>query len=129
MIYRDLALVHPKAIAAFTAMAHELANMHQSKTIEVLFRPFESYRDPDRQDDLLSQGTTKAAAWHSAHQYGLAVDFVPYVEGVWNWGGATSEQWEVMHAVAEKHGLSAPITWDKAHIEHPLWKSFRRYLK
>jgi hypothetical protein len=60
------------------------------------FRIFEAYRTPQRQAELYAKGrikpgrkVTRADAWQSMHQYGLAVDFVLYhpepgVEG-WSW--------------------------------------------
>lgn len=50
-------------------------------------RPLEGFRSPERQDMLLSlgSGVTKAGAWSSCHNYGLAVDATIYVDGLPSW--------------------------------------------
>lgn len=58
--------------------------------------PFETVRTPERQADLYAQGRiqgrgqlghphTWSKAWHSYHQYGLAVDMVWRVSDQWSW--------------------------------------------
>lgn len=56
---------------------------------------FEGYRSPERQDFLFSQGrsapgriVTRAKAWRSYHQYGLAVDLAFKGAKGWTWEGA-----------------------------------------
>lgn len=55
-------------------------------------QPFECWRAPERQDWLYAQGrtregkvVTKAKAWESWHQLGLAQDCAKLVNGVWSW--------------------------------------------
>lgn len=50
-------------------------------------RPLEGFRSPERQAMLLASGTgvTKAGAWSSCHNYGLAVDATIYVDGLPSW--------------------------------------------
>lgn len=50
-------------------------------------RPLEGFRTPERQAMLLSlgSGVTKAGAWSSCHNYGLAVDATVYVDGLPSW--------------------------------------------
>ena len=55
-------------------------------------RLFEGWRSPRRQRYLYEQGRTRpgstvtyARGWESYHQYGLACDFVGFVDGNWTW--------------------------------------------
>lgn len=89
------------------------------------FRPFEIYRSPDEQDAAVARGVSKAKAWTSAHQYGLAVDFVPYVDGKFDWH-VDLPHWVQLHEEARRFGLLAPIAWDKPHIEHPVFEIIRQ---
>lgn len=83
-------------------------------------RIFECYRHPARQDSLYTQGASKARAWHSAHQYGLAADFAGYYadEQHWTWD-LPETMWDQLTHFANDLRLSRPISWDKGHIEHP----------
>ena len=52
------------------------------------FELFTTHRTPDKQHDLFMRGgVTRADAWQSAHQYGLAADFVRKIDGQWSWDG------------------------------------------
>lgn len=80
---------------------------------------FETYRSPARQLRLRAMGATKAGPWQSGHQFGLAADIVPVdEEGRWYWPPATSEVWNELRSNALRVGLDAPISWDRAHVEH-----------
>lgn len=53
---------------------------------------FESFRTPQRQDQLYAQGrtapgkiVTQATGWKSWHQYGVAVDIALLDDGRWSW--------------------------------------------
>jgi len=93
---------------------------------------FEGYRSPEQQHYLFTETrNTHADAWHSAHQFGMAVDIVgctvdaqgnPTLDG-WSW--ATENPWPKMHFHAIKSGLTAPLAWDQAHVELPAWQTFR----
>lgn len=55
---------------------------------------FEGYRSPARQETLYSQGrttagkiVTRARAWQSTHQYGLAIDIAYLKNNRWSWDG------------------------------------------
>jgi len=96
-----------------------------------LFLPFEAYRHPARQAMLLGEGRTRAAPYSSAHQFGLAVDFVPVRDGVvgqWSWQ-APKEAWDFLGQCAQKFGLVQPISWDRPHIESPVWSQLARALR
>jgi hypothetical protein len=113
----SLAWLHPKAREQFNLLAMDVMPG---------FRLFEGFRDPGRQQALLmdTRGVTKAGAWASAHQYGLAADFVPWVNGRFTWA-VDAKVWDELKAAAELHGLAAPLKWDRAHVQHPLWEELR----
>lgn len=98
-----------------------LLNAAHARGALPLFRPFEGYRTPERQRQVFLSGNSKAMPWESAHQWGLAVDFVPQVDGKWTWDVPEAD-WTQMHRLAEKVGLVAPISWDKPHLQHPQWQ-------
>lgn len=97
---------------------------------KLLFKPFEGYRTPERQEYLFRvMKTTKARAWESAHQYGFAVDFVPTLKphGAWTWE-ASDDDWTFLHETGAALGLAAPIKWDKPHFQHGAWPMIRERL-
>ena len=99
------------------------------KELEYPFHPFEGYRTPERQDHLyVVEKTTRARGWQSAHQLGLAVDFVPKKSGQWFWPEADHRDWTVLGEAAASVGLIQPIKWDRPHIEHPAYEAIRRAL-
>lgn len=126
--------LHAEVRGVFSALTENLALAYQANKTEFLLEPFEGLRSPDRQLHLLSKGTTKVGPWKSAHQYGLAVDYVPRrlvfgseLSGVrdWHWPPVEHDDWEVLAELASAHGLITPIKWDKPHVEHPYWKQIR----
>lgn len=127
---RGYDLLHPAVREAFEGLGHDLDEAYKSKTLTTWFRPFETYRYPQRQLILIQDGTTKAMPYESAHQFGLAVDFVPWVTigGVSQWSWHKDAPWKVMHMMAERRGLKAPISWDQAHVQHPNWDQIRRQI-
>jgi hypothetical protein len=100
------------------------------------FRLFEGFRPPERQAWLYAQGrtrpggvVTKAQAWQSYHQYGLAVDLVLFRDNGWSWSssGADASLWKRMHEVAHAHGLR-PLSFELPHVEFagPDWRDLQR---
>jgi peptidoglycan L-alanyl-D-glutamate endopeptidase CwlK len=77
-------------------------------------------RTAEEQEALYAQGRTKpghivtnAKAGHSMHNYGLAVDVVPYLSGqtgALNWNAGT-EQFQAMVAALKNEGLSWGGDW------------------
>ena len=132
--------LHPEVRFQFSALAEDLALAYQADRTEFLLEPFEGFRSIDRQRHLLAEGTTKAGPWESAHQFGLAVDFVPRrIREItktadhpartireWYWPAAEHDDWKVLSELAAQHGLLTPITWDKPHVQHPYWKQIRK---
>ncbi len=82
---------------------------------------FESYRSPARQAELYAQGRTKghvvtrADAWQSWHQYGLAVDLAFGGDGRWNWNG----DFAAAGAFFVAAGLAPAATFETGHWELP----------
>lgn len=130
-IVRDMSpdILHPVAYDAFRRLAHALELDHRHGKLGTLFKPFETYRHPYRQADLYNsnKGVTGARQYESAHQFGLAVDFVAFDNGRWSWDA--KKPWGELKARAEACGLTVPLQWDLAHVEHPKWRDYRSCLK
>ena len=89
------------------------------------FHLFMTHRSPQRQHELYMQGgVTRADAWQSAHQYGLAADFARQIDGKWSWEGDFS----IVKSVAEKYGCLVPMSWDAGHVESPDRRELRKHL-
>lgn len=140
MILNDMTILHPKFRGAFVALADDLMRAHKSGSTKTLFKVFETVRYADRQDHLFKIGASKARAWKSAHNFGLAVDFVPVVDideaeriseitgdatrAGWSWW--QGHDYNFLKMSAERVGLVSPIKWDKVHVECP---AFDKVLK
>jgi len=91
-----------------------------------VLQPFEGYRSPMRQNYLFfGTKATKARAWKSGHQYGMAVDFAGLrvedgliIPNSWTWD-VSEILWRDLKHVAAMHGLDVPIQWDRGHVIHP----------
>lgn len=126
--YRNSEL-HIKARDTFAELARRLERRYKGGFTKTLFKPFEGYRTPERQDWLFTvEKTTKARGWQSAHNYGLAVDFVPLSDpmnaGSWDW--SNHHDWDLLRLEATQLGLLCTISWDRPHVEHPIWSSIRK---
>lgn len=68
---------------------------------------------------------TNAQAGQSAHQYGLALDFVVMqADSKPDWSG-TSEAWNTCIALAEKHGMESLRPMESAHLQSPKWRTLK----
>ncbi|MDX1678024.1 M15 family metallopeptidase, partial [Arsukibacterium sp.] len=103
-----LAHLHPVFRQKVKLLLEDLAHAN------LPFRVFEAFRSPQRQHELYRQGRSKpgrivtnANAWRSYHQYGVAADFVLYIDGKWSWddSGERKKWWQQLHKLAGKHGL------------------------
>jgi len=122
-VVRDMDLLHPLAREQFHRLEALLVESKDQGLTPTLFRPFETYRTPQRQNHLLrTTKNTHVGAFMSSHQYGLAVDFVPLEGEKWSW--SPDHDWEFLRQTAEKCGLTVPIRWDPGHVEHPRWHWF-----
>ncbi len=86
-------------------------------------------RTPMEQDALYAQGrtlpgpiVTKARSGESAHQYGLALDFVILRNGKPDWSG-DSPAWDQAITIAQRSGLQSLRPMESAHLQHPDWKA------
>lgn len=112
-VRRDLSELHP---LVRRMVGDVLADIRKAK---LPFEVFEAYRSPSRQRKLFNQGSvTKADAWQSYHQYGMAVDLVMKENGQWSWrtDNGRLALWEQMNAIGRKHGLE-PLSWEKPHLQ------------
>lgn len=123
----DMDLLHPKARESFIMLEYKLESAFKNGTISVWFRPFETYRHPARQREALIQRTTRADMYESAHNFGLAVDFVPWNNGRWSWD--PQMPWQKLRDLAKSEKLLNELDWDRAHVEHPYWSELRNALE
>src|SRR5437870_1461312 len=89
--------------ANFRNSLNQLLAALQAESIPL--QPFETIRSPSRQSDLYQKGrnpsasdygrtVTRAQAYQSAHQFGLACDLVFRLDtGVWTWDEPHPGQW------------------------------------
>jgi len=91
---------------------------------------FEGGRAPQRQQELFAQGrvpgcgtfghhVTNAKPWQSFHQYGLAADYVFFVNGAWTWDEPTPGAWARYTAIASQVGLRS-LSFERPHVEMPV---------
>jgi peptidoglycan LD-endopeptidase CwlK len=115
----DLAPLHPVMRDAVSMLVRTI----ESENLP--FRVFETLRSPLRQDWLYQQGrsrsgsiVTYAQAWNSYHQYGLAVDFVLWINETWTWNtlGINAARWERLHALGKTVGLE-PLKFETPHLQ------------
>ena len=112
-----LAEVHPE----LSRRIHQLADM-----LSFDLRVTQGLRTYPQQDALYQQGRTQpgnivtnAKAGYSMHNFGLAVDVVPYISGVIDWSGK-DEKWAEILAKAPSCGLAEGAQWrsfpDEPHL-------------
>jgi|SRR5579862_3518884 len=116
----DLSALHPVMRSA------ALEVLRQSDQEELEFRLFESLRSPVRQNWLYQQGrmvpntaiVTRARAWESYHQYGLAADFVLFIDGKWSWAtnGALGARWKRLVQIGKSVGLEG-LSFEMPHLQ------------
>jgi len=118
-----ISLLHPVLVAKVNNMLSEL------KHSGLPFAVFETWRSPSNQQAVFDAGNSKAKAWRSWHQYGLAVDFVarPLVGSrhVWSW--SPDHDWQTLGKIGIRHGLrwggNFQSIVDMPHFELPCPKS------
>lgn len=136
VINNNLSDLHPIFASRCIDLLADLTRQYESGKTQCRFEVFESVRSPARQNHLFAAKRSKATAWQSAHQYGLAADFVPRVVrrsdgrevAGWTWDVPLS-QWDILRATATKHGLVNSIPWDRAHVESGMWSAWRSWMK
>lgn len=126
--YSDLSLLHPIAERAFRELGMSLEADYVKGKIDVRFMPYETYRYPQRQLYFYRKGTSRAMPFRSAHQFGLAVDFVPFQAGSGFTWEVDTKAWDWLRARSREQGLVNELSWDRAHVEHPIWDKVRQVL-
>ena len=141
--FTDLDSLNPKFARAVKRLDEYLIDCYETGRTKTRFKIFETYRSPDRQTSMIAQGVSKAGPWQSAHQFGLAVDFVPYMSADdaiaftkltghttvvgWNWHAAND--YSFLAEAARKFDCAAPIKWDPCHIQHPKFEELRKLFR
>lgn len=126
----DLEYLHPFVRLPVEAVQRELSDAFARGQLRYRLHVFETWRSPARQDFLFNGAgkVTRVRAWESAHQYGLAADFVGRTKSGWTWDVPASD-WALLRRVAEDHGLAVPAaSWDPGHVEWPHWPDLRDVL-
>ena len=130
-VQRDLIYLNPVCMAAFQSLADVVSDFQPaSDGGRWRLLPFEVLRHPARQALAVAEGRSHAEPWSSAHQYGLAVDFVATRDdkpGLFRWD-APADVYGRLRAAAEERGLSVPVSWDPGHVESPVWARVHRAL-
>lgn len=143
-VIRTIDGLNPKFARQIKRLYEHLIDSYETGRTKTRFEIFETYRSPERQARMLAQGVSKAGPWQSAHQFGLAVDFVPYIVDAddaaefwrdtghspvigWNWHAAND--YSFLAASAQTFGLAAPISWDPCHIQHPKFEELRKVFR
>lgn len=126
-INRNISDLHPKMQGPVSRLSDKLVLSYKAGETKTLFKLFEGFRSPARQAELLVAKTAKAGPWQSAHQFGLAADFVAWTNDRWSW--STAHDWDFLHALAVECGLTAPIKWDLPHIQHPFWPRLQTFMR
>lgn len=126
-IIRQIHALHPLVQRQFEELAFALKADFKAKRTLTDFRVFETYRTPMRQLEILTlTKNTKAGPYRSAHQYGLAADFVPFTS-FWSWDA--EHDYAHLAKRALDFGLKVPYAgWDKVHVEHPDFEVIRGFV-
>lgn len=80
--------------------------------------PFETYRSPLRQAEVLVAGKSNSMPGKSWHQYGLACDLVAGGPGRWTWTGI---DWKKLGDIADFLNIEWGGDWsfhDMCHFQH-----------
>jgi hypothetical protein len=87
------------------------------------------YRSFEEQEKLYRQGrseagrvVTNARGGQSFHNYGRAIDFVPFNNGKTEWDD--TKTYKKAQEIAKRHNLRA-ISWETPHLEDGNYKSWR----
>jgi peptidoglycan LD-endopeptidase CwlK len=97
------------------------------RTESIPLEVFETARSPLRQDLLYNRGrdptgpdygrtVTRARAYESPHQFGLAADLVFKVGGAWTWQEPSKGMWKRMGELANGLGLQT-LSFEKPHVQ------------
>lgn len=134
--------LHPKFRGIAEGINKQLILAYEAGKTQFLLQPFETVRSADRQEEVFMKGASKARAWQSAHQFGLACDWVPYLSTNtntrdaaklakvpsmlpgWFWPRTDHPDWDFLTEVAHAAGC-VTISWDRPHVESPYFKKIK----
>ena len=127
MASRELADLHP----AFRVKAEAWLQDCMDAGLDILV--YCTLRTMDEQADLYAKGrtvpgniVTYAKPGQSAHNFGLALDFVPLVDGKPAWSPGSSDYSKAIE-LAEARGMASGARFtrfkDWPHLEEPAWRS------
>lgn len=81
---------------------------------------FETYRSSERQNLLKNKGRSKLSGGKSKHQYGLAIDIVPTINGELQWNN--KKLWQKIGKISKKYNFEWGGNWvyfkDYPHFEY-----------
>lgn len=123
----NLYALHPCFAPKIRLLIEKLDSHHHQGRLACEFRLFETYRSPERQHALFLERprVTQVDAWGSAHNYGVAADFVGWIDGKPSWDAKLP--WADFAFIAHSiPGLSVPIKWDKGHVQSNQWPAIQR---
>lgn len=125
--HSDLQLLHPSVQEDFMKLREILERDFATGKTLTDFRIFETYREPMDQNEAFRKGASKAKAWQSPHQYGLAADFVAWIktDDGYTWSWDKHHDWAHLKKRALECKMDCPISWDRCHVEHPNWQRAR----
>lgn len=133
MSSRDIQTLHPKFLELVN---HWLSDMNSAGMIALITC---TLRPAAEQDLLYAIGrtvpgkdvvpvirpmgrvVTNARAGQSAHQYGLALDYVPMNCGKPDWSGKGA-LWDASIRLAQTRGLESLRPMESAHLQLPRWR-------
>jgi len=111
----NLDILHPTFRNKVVRMLYECAK--QGIEVEVI----ETYRTPERQEEVRRKGFSMLHGGKSKHQHHIAVDIVPKKFGWYMWHD--KELWAKIGEIGQKQGLIWGGTWrfrDFPHFEYPI---------
>lgn len=119
-----LAKLHPGFARLVEAVMQDLWQQGVHVEVNSGLRTFQE------QDALYAQGRSKpgkrvtnARGGQSNHNYGIAVDLVPIINGQFNWDDVPEETWELIGLTAKRYGLEWGGDWsgfvDRPHVQVP----------
>lgn len=111
MVNRDIKLLYPELEFRLSR------GLHICENLGIPVALFEGWRSPERQSQLFRQKppVTKADAWMSWHQYGLAFDIAVYEDKKWSWD--TNIIMKAREVFQHKLGLEIIGDWDAGHYQ------------
>jgi peptidoglycan LD-endopeptidase CwlK len=117
----DISHLHPSIRNLLPELDRQLA------AAGIPLQLYEAARSPFRQAELYAVGrdtgtpghhVTRAMAWSSFHQFGLAVDYVFKIDGNWSWPNADDPRWKTYQQIGTDLGLRS-LSFETPHLEMP----------